>query len=720
MLLVLASFSTIVLFRFVKLVWAQGIAETAWNVGFNAIPGARRDQARAFLNAIPGQAGVVISGVLLVIGEQALSPGQMAWIGFISALLCLLVIWQARRAYKLALVDALRSGQLQVFSEEEQPFGGFRNDATALPVALTGLEDPHPGVRRLSAEILQQLASPQAVTALQRAAGDPDFEVRLAALKALAAYDPSQAVSVSIQALQDPQPEVRCQAIQILSVQKDGPELYLEPIRMAGEDSEPAVRAHVALALTRFGEVDPAYTLLAGLANDPRPETRVEALRLLGQCWTALPTPDPRWIRIVQSGLEDEIAAVRTTAADSLPVPPGELVEALVHNLGDDDRAARQAAAQALGRVGSSAQPAVLDALHRPELESGALLALECLPGPPPVETLRTYAAQNVARAVRYYNLANSLSANGHQPGGGALSGTTVEGSLAEGERRRLLSESLLAMARLRALNALKGLGLVTDRRSVDLSIESLDSPDRSQRAYAVETLDSLGEPQLVRPLIPIWEGSPASPIPLNGQWTEILHDPDPWLRACAVIFARDHPDDRVNRMLEDLARSDPDELVRSTAVWALLGEQPMDTLQTVPTMERVLFLKRVRLFANLSPGDLKQIAATLEERLYTDGETIVELGDPGDEMYIITSGEVSVLGDGGRELARRKAGDIVGEMAIISQQPRMATMVAQGEVRALCIAQKQFEGILRERFEISMAVMRELCTRLRQAQASR
>jgi len=471
------------------------------------------------------------------------------------------------------------------------------------------------------------------------------------------------------------------------------------------------VRAHAALALTRFGEVDPAYNLLTGLANDPQPEPRTEALRVLGRCWAALPSPDLRWIRIVQNGLEDENAAVRAAAADSLPLPPEALVGPLVRNLGDDDRAARQAAAQALGRMGSAALEAVLDALHQPELESGALLALDCLPGTPPVEALRAYAARNVAQAVRYYNLANSLNANGHQP-----ISRTISTMAEEGEQARLFSDSLLAAARHHGLNALKALGLVTDRRSVELSIESLNSPDRSQRAYAVEALDALGEPQLVRPLIPIWEGGAASPTSPEGGWVEILNDSDPWLRACAAFYARDHPDGWINDMLEDLARSDPDELVRSSAVWALIGEQPMETLQTVPTMERVLFLKRVRLFANLSPGDLMQVAATLDERLYTDGETIVELGDPGDEMYIITSGEVRVLGDGGRELARRKTGDCVGEMAIISQQPRMATMVAQGEVRVLCIAQKQFEGILRERFEISMAVMRELCARLRQS----
>ena len=71
--------------------------------------------------------------------------------------------------------------------------------------------------------------------------------------------------------------------------------------------------------------------------------------------------------------------------------------------------------------------------------------------------------------------------------------------------------------------------------------------------------------------------------------------------------------------------------------------------------------------------------------------------------------------GDEESELAVRGAGEYVGEMAVISRKPRMARLVAVGDVRTLCIGQKQFEGILRERPETSLAVMRVLCDRLRE-----
>jgi CRP-like cAMP-binding protein len=140
-----------------------------------------------------------------------------------------------------------------------------------------------------------------------------------------------------------------------------------------------------------------------------------------------------------------------------------------------------------------------------------------------------------------------------------------------------------------------------------------------------------------------------------------------------------------------------------------------METMQTLTIMERILFLRKVPLFADLAPVDLKQVAAIATERYFPDGEVIARQGELGDEMYIIVSGEVRVLVESETEIAQRVPGEYVGEMAIISRAPRMATLIASGEVRSLCIAQKQFEGILRERPETCLAVMRVLCDRLRE-----
>jgi CRP/FNR family cyclic AMP-dependent transcriptional regulator len=138
--------------------------------------------------------------------------------------------------------------------------------------------------------------------------------------------------------------------------------------------------------------------------------------------------------------------------------------------------------------------------------------------------------------------------------------------------------------------------------------------------------------------------------------------------------------------------------------------------------MERILFLRRVGLFAGLPSADLRRVAAIAGERHYADGETIVRQDDPADEMHVIVSGQVRVLVGPAQgqpvEVARRGVGDVVGEMAIISHEQRTATLLADGEVRTLVLAQRPFEALLRERPETCLALLRQLCARLRQTTA--
>ena len=135
-------------------------------------------------------------------------------------------------------------------------------------------------------------------------------------------------------------------------------------------------------------------------------------------------------------------------------------------------------------------------------------------------------------------------------------------------------------------------------------------------------------------------------------------------------------------------------------------------TLATLNLMERVLFLRKVPLFAGLAPQDLERIAEVAAEDAYGDGDTIDVEGEPGTDTHIVVSGAVVVTRNGS-EVARRGQGEVVGEMAIIADQPRMASLVADGDVRLLTIGRRQFTAILRERPDTALAVMRVLVQRL-------
>ena len=128
--------------------------------------------------------------------------------------------------------------------------------------------------------------------------------------------------------------------------------------------------------------------------------------------------------------------------------------------------------------------------------------------------------------------------------------------------------------------------------------------------------------------------------------------------------------------------------------------------------MERVLELRRIPLFAELSPVDLHRLAAVAEERSYHDGDLLAAEGELGDELHVVVEGTV-VVTHGDTIVARRGEGEVVGELSIITRSPRVASLTAAGGVRTIAIGQREFESMIRERPEIALAVMRVLAHRL-------
>ena len=143
-----------------------------------------------------------------------------------------------------------------------------------------------------------------------------------------------------------------------------------------------------------------------------------------------------------------------------------------------------------------------------------------------------------------------------------------------------------------------------------------------------------------------------------------------------------------------------------------------MDTLKTVSILERILLLREIPIFADLSPDDLKLVAETAREEWYPQNTVIFHQGDEGNLMFVIVEGHLHVLRSAnGTEqiLAERSSGDFVGEMAIIESAPRSATLRTQSDVRVLAIDGETFKGILRERPDVSFAVLRSVSRRLRE-----
>jgi CRP-like cAMP-binding protein len=104
--------------------------------------------------------------------------------------------------------------------------------------------------------------------------------------------------------------------------------------------------------------------------------------------------------------------------------------------------------------------------------------------------------------------------------------------------------------------------------------------------------------------------------------------------------------------------------------------------------------LKSVPLFEHCSRRELGKIAAITEEIAVEDGEVLITEGDRGRDFFVIISGEVEVRRKG-RRVATLGPGTYFGEIALLSQQPRTATVRAVTPLRLLAIADRDFVELL-------------------------
>ncbi|GAB4178638.1 MAG: Crp/Fnr family transcriptional regulator [Thalassobaculales bacterium] len=131
---------------------------------------------------------------------------------------------------------------------------------------------------------------------------------------------------------------------------------------------------------------------------------------------------------------------------------------------------------------------------------------------------------------------------------------------------------------------------------------------------------------------------------------------------------------------------------------------------------EEVELLRNISLFAKIEPSKLKLLAFTSERLTFPEGQALFEQGDVGDAAYIIIQGSAAVLINtpaGRVEVARLGKGDVVGEIAILCEVPRTATVRAVSSLTALKISKDLFFRLVTEFPQIAVEIMRELAQRL-------
>lgn len=533
------------------------------------------------------------------------------------------------------------------------------------------------------------------------------------------------------------------------------------------EHQHPAVRTGAAVAMVRYSGLE--GVLLAGerilhLAQGPDPRQRQLAAHIIGQIGLR------QFYRPLLPLLRDADHAVRREALTAAPlVGHGRLWANVLANL--EEAGLRVAAMAALAQGGPSALGAITERMAQEPNTATLVQLVSVLRRHPAPEALAYLATlwQHPVYPVRQAVLAALVARNQRLTADiephlrQELTAVTRALHLWQAWQAEPAARPLCA-ALLADVNhtRLRVLDLLTLRygETIQTARRSLDSGEGDKAAYALEVLDTT-LPQAIKTVVwPLVQTTltPAerlaavdllstTPVPSPLAQVRYLLAERPWgfsawSRACALyLIQQTQPEDGPALAMLGIADASP--LVRETAVLTLWRLDPTwlaqfaPTLRTDPsaqvrrlrrlatqqpkditmllTVEKVLILKTVPIFAAVPDEILVAVAEALQEVEIAAGEPLVTQGDPGNTLFILVRGRLRVhVGD--ETLAFLEERDIAGEMAVLDPGPRAASVSAVGHSHLLCLEREVLYELMQDHFDVLQAVLRVLTQRLRTA----
>lgn len=681
--------------RMAQLVFMGGIGGSAFSALYNVVPGDCRSQVQSFMSGGPRQFGIVLSGLLLIAAERLFTPQQVFISGIVFGVVCLVLVIRMRANYTTALVDALEAGYFDLFSGNGSLSSTLQNDATTISTLRNALDHQNSSTRLFALHMIGQLDTPEIIPAVFDRLNDSDISVREKAIITLGNLNAFQASADLLTiAMHSSEVVLRRQALATLpGLQPQASPELLAFLDTCLADPDSQVRVYAAAAIAHYGQPQKAWdSLVDSCCSDIDPETRYQSImgfqRIVANTGAALDTQP------VQELIDDPTPRIRKAAIEALTfVGETASVNRVAARLEDPDEAVRRAAARYLFSV--SAYDPLLKTLTDGRSEAQRVV-LSVLTPDKFTGLIESYARRELDRLAQLKALDAALPRKGK-----------VTQMLA-----KLLKERIDANQDL----LLSAINLLEDTNVSQVLRQALHDQDSEQQAIALEVLDTTSHKPISKQFIATLEAAdsgistPADII----HW--LLSQNDKWLKllgAYAVseldltnfAFLTTIANTRI-RIVQDIARATD-----------IIEEEmkTMKTFQTLSTLERVLLLREVPLFAELSPDDLKGIAEVAEERLHSAGTIICREGDQGRELYIIVSGSVQVFREAdNKQLALITKDDIVGEMSIIESEPRSATLKAETDTRLLVLDAKAFTAILRDRPTVMMALLKTLSRRLR------
>lgn len=697
-------------------------------LNYNAIPHQYIGRIRTLSDGLIYSCGLTIAGGILWLCHLYLSLIQITWLAVALTVVLLAIRLPMGRFYLQSLEDMIRTDTIDL--------DGFKEQKTQLPPQSSKIiresiasGDRYTKIKGL--ELAANLGNPgQFFDVVAPLFADADSSLRQGILKLFSSVDEDTLQQFS-ELLQDENSTIRAIALEALIANQ----YPFEPPQLESliEDPDREVKA-LALVATfqatqaenldasiaeRFWQIELTDTTVKAIASVVRysknpefitlieyllPRANSEAKQVALEALVSLASPqDYNLAKIAAAEIDNEEPQVRISAFKLLEVTRcPEILDVVASGLEDSYPQVRQQVANTLssyGKAGLAVARRHLTSKH-PHVVNTAIAAIAKVKSQQANEILLKHLApefQHLAMTRRWQQQIPQRNPSWR------LLGVAIEDY-----QHRILQK---------VLYILSCLGY---SRTVESIQHILATSDRRELANAVEVLASIEHRRFVQPLMPLLEQTVSTkaiePIEPTPQWfrnkgykilLEALDSSDRWIKTGASIALA---------MVPTTLLTDPDPIVRSVAR-EILPAYPL-SCPISTSMNRLLLLRNLALFKNLTLDELFSIDKTLEQKQVLAGETIYTEGSWGWHLYIIAAGKVQIVKelDGEpQEIEQLTAGQYFGEIALFDDAPRWDGAIALEDTVLFCLEKKCFISLISQRPHIILEICRFLSKRLRE-----
>jgi ATP/ADP translocase len=421
------------------------------------------------------------------------------------------------------------------------------------------------------------------------------------------------------------------------------------------------------------------------------------------------------------SYLDHKHKEVRMAALDALSITDDDTLQKAIFLLGDPSDAIHDVAAEKIKTADYQNNLLLVESLRLPStrIRRGLFKLLEIL-DIKEFDVLM-FAKKNLSRAYEYLAMAQSLE------------------NLPQGVMRDLAMEHLVEKKERVLENILKVLAIHDLTKRVKSAWQGIFSSDTRQRANAIELLNDVLDKKTFKTMLPLLESPNLSLALAEGRkftkipefdtrgkqaLTNLLSSAD-WVDVVIGLgVLRETQDMSINQdLLEGLKQSDNQHILKEVdMIWKKTkksGENSgEDATEQISLGDKILLLKEIEIFSGLSATELAAIAGVTEETAYGENEDVIRQNSAGETVFLIIEGKVSVIMErenGNQEsIDQMSSGSAFGEMALIDDSPRSATIRTMTPCRFLILHKQEFKETAMEFPRIALQICSVLSRRIR------